>query len=199
MPPGSRSDATRAPARSPCSPTRCRHARDPRRPRGPRAARRRTRSSWKVRVATRPRPRSGCWRCCRRDCQAPGSGDVWTVVRLIVAIALALLLPVPAALAQSSNAPPGNSGIDQYLESVPSSSGDRPSTGGGEDKQGSSLPPRTSARLRALGKDGEAVDRLSATTRAKAKRRKLVAEGTGAAGRAPLPSVGRAISGSDGG
>jgi hypothetical protein len=132
-------------------------------------------------------------------CQARGLRDVWTVVRALLAIALALSLPASAAQAQSSNAPPGNSGIDQYLESVPSSSGNRPATGAGSGNSGA-LPPRTSRKLRQLGEDGVAVERLSATTRAKAKRRKLVAEGTGAAGRAPLPSVGRAISGSaDGG
>src|SRR4051812_1249568 len=42
--------------------------------------------------------------------------------------ALVLLLVTPAA-AQRSEAPPGNAGVDQYLESVPSSGGDRPSKG----------------------------------------------------------------------
>jgi len=44
-------------------------------------------------------------------------------------LAVALLLLPAGASAQSTNAPPGNSAIDEYLETVPSSSGNRPPRG----------------------------------------------------------------------
>jgi hypothetical protein len=49
------------------------------------------------------------------------------VRRLWVLALTALVLAVPAvARAGDSNAPPGNSGIDEYLESVPDAGGNRP-------------------------------------------------------------------------
>jgi hypothetical protein len=79
-------------------------------------------------------------------------------------VALALLLP-SAALAQTpeTNAPPGNSGIDEYLETVPNPTGDAPAPpadGGG----GVPLPSRAREELEDLGADGKAVAALAEQT-----------------------------------
>jgi hypothetical protein len=61
-----------------------------------------------------------------------------------------------AAGAQTSNAPPGNSGVDQYFESVPGAGGNRPSaTQGGP--AGRPLSPAAKRRLERLGADGRAA------------------------------------------
>jgi hypothetical protein len=67
----------------------------------------------------------------------------------------------PPALAQGTNAPPGNSGVDQYLETVPEAGGNRSATGREGDR---GLPARTVERLRAAGADGEAVANLVSST-----------------------------------
>jgi hypothetical protein len=74
------------------------------------------------------------------------------------------------ASAPAQNAPPGNSGVDQYLETVPDAGGDRPPGGrqgiageseaGGRSGPGAALPARTSEELEAAGKDGAALERL---------------------------------------
>jgi hypothetical protein len=66
----------------------------------------------------------------------------------------------PAASAQTTNAPPGNSGVDQYLETVPEASGNR--APGKRDS--SPLSARTEAQLKQAGAQGEAVSKLVATT-----------------------------------
>lgn len=97
--------------------------------------------------------------------------------RLLTAFALALALPVlaaPAAQAQQVNAPPGLSGVDEYLETVPGAGGaERPGGGTGpngdpapgeiEAKTGTAIPADTVRELRAAGEDGERVARLAAT------------------------------------
>ena len=81
---------------------------------------------------------------------------------LSVALCVGLLAScAPAALAQGTNAPPGNSGIDQYLETVPEAGGNRPR----RDGDGASrLPARTVQRLKKAGADGKAVAELVAST-----------------------------------
>lgn len=91
--------------------------------------------------------------------------------------ALCLALPASAA---AQNAPPGNSGVDQYLETVPDAGGDRVPRGGQggaedrvsatgrveggrSDRTGSSLPPGTAGRLEAAGAQGAALERLVAS------------------------------------
>lgn len=70
---------------------------------------------------------------------------------LLLGVLLAALLPAAAA-AQSGTAPPGNSAVDQYRESVPTPDGPR-----------RSLSERERSELRRLGADGaalaEAIDR----------------------------------------
>jgi hypothetical protein len=80
---------------------------------------------------------------------------------LSVAICGALLAGLTsAAVAQDTNAPPGNSGIDQYLETVPDAGGNRPAS----NRNSSQLPARTVKRLKAAGSDGQAVANLVAST-----------------------------------
>lgn len=64
---------------------------------------------------------------------------------LILGVLLAALLPATAG-AQSSAAPPGNSAVDQYRESVPKPDGPR-----------RSLSQRERSELRRLGPDGAAL------------------------------------------
>jgi hypothetical protein len=126
---------------------------------------------------------------------------------MIAACALALLAPAAAAPAQETNAPPGNSGIDEYLETVPSASGNRPTgrvVGGPPARR--ALPERAARALRGRGRDGRALERLvreTAPPRAgpdRARRgRPGASEPAGAGGDSPLRSVVRAVTGDDSG
>src|SRR4051794_20279560 len=63
------------------------------------------------------------------------------------------------ALAQRSVAPPGNSAIDEYLETVPGVSGNRQLTGNPAGR-GPGLPAAARRRLEALGAQGALAARL---------------------------------------
>lgn len=79
-------------------------------------------------------------------------------------VALALALPAAApAQAPQTNAPAGNSAIDEYLETVPGASGNaRPAQGASNDASG--LTPAERVRLEKAGPDGEALaDAVDAT------------------------------------
>lgn len=83
-----------------------------------------------------------------------------------IAAACLVLLAIPqAAAAQRTNAPPGWSGIDQYLETVPGAGGNHPSgevaprRGGGG--QGPPLSPSTRRGLSAQGEPGRAATRFA--------------------------------------
>jgi hypothetical protein len=67
------------------------------------------------------------------------------------------------ALAQEDQvvAPPGNSGIQEYLEIVPAAGGDRPAGGGGQAAR-TRLDAKTAKALRRLGPDGRAAAALAA-------------------------------------
>lgn len=70
---------------------------------------------------------------------------------LVVLAGCALLVPA-AAFAQQTVAPPGNSSIDEYLETVPGAGGNhRPGAGG------TKLSPHAQKALDALGADGKAA------------------------------------------
>lgn len=80
---------------------------------------------------------------------------------LIVAATLAWASPVAA---QGTNAPPGNSGVREYLEVVPGPGGDSPAGdgkhGGDEGRirgRGAPLPRATGDALRSQGADGAAA------------------------------------------
>jgi hypothetical protein len=126
-------------------------------------------------------------------------------VSVLAACALGLAIPAAAA-AQETNAPPGNSAIDEYLETVPSASGNRPATGeGGSHEAGnpSELPAVVAGALRDRGADGRAVADLVRSSRrvrrgdapdqiAGAKPRDPVAEPRGDS---PLTSVAHVVRG----
>jgi hypothetical protein len=126
---------------------------------------------------------------------------------ILAACALALLAPAATAPAQETNAPPGNSGIDEYLETVPSASGNRPTGRIVSGRPATRATPERAARaLRGRGRDGQALERLvreTAPPQARPDRarrgRTSVTEPAGAGGDSPLRSVIRAVTGDDGG
>ncbi len=83
--------------------------------------------------------------------------------RLLVIVPLALVLwsGSVAANAQTTVAPPGNSGVDEYVETVPSANG--PSHQSPSKPSESSLPSSTQQALRSKGSDGAAVVQLAST------------------------------------
>lgn len=89
-----------------------------------------------------------------------------------LSIALLLLLAVPAsALAQSTQAPPGLSATDQYLETVPDSGGNSTVGRGGQApsaadpsvaiKTAQSVPAETLRQLQREGRSGKAAAALA--------------------------------------
>ncbi|MDQ3678078.1 MAG: hypothetical protein M3401_14995 [Actinomycetota bacterium] len=123
------------------------------------------------------------------------------MTRAIMAlVVLALMVPLTAqAQAQQTNAPPGNSAIDEYLETVPGASGStrpRPPAQGGDGV----LTATERARLERLGADGktlaDAVD-ATAPTQKKGSARDL--EVTAGGGRSPARGVLDAVTGNGGG
>jgi len=61
-------------------------------------------------------------------------------------------------------APPGNSGVDQYVEVIPSAGGPVPTPKGGSESGGNALSPQTARRLRAQGSDGRALSAIVEST-----------------------------------
>lgn len=80
-------------------------------------------------------------------------------LRTIVISSLGACAMVVPASAQEVNAPPGNAGIDEYLESVPQASGNRSSY-----LKGTPLPAEARAKLEQQGADGAAVAQLAEAT-----------------------------------
>ena len=124
------------------------------------------------------------------------------MARVLAAIAAFALVLSPAALAQAppqTNAPPGNSAIDEYLETIPSASGSvRPRGPGGGS---AALTPALRRRLDRLGPDGQTLARLVASTSpaaAKAPARREVAAATSAS-RSPAGALIAAATGQDDG
>jgi hypothetical protein len=128
--------------------------------------------------------------------------------RVLSALVALLLIALPsAAIAQSpqTNAPPGNSAIDEYLETVPGATGNqRPRSGG--DPSDATLTPAQRAKLERLGPDGKALaDAVDATAPAPAapaggpKSAGNAAEPSTSQGRSPLSEVVDAATGQDGG
>jgi hypothetical protein len=79
-------------------------------------------------------------------------------VSLVVALSALVVLPSATAAAQS--APPGNSGIDQYIEDTPGAGGDQRNPGGGDP---AALPERSRATLESDPAGAAALD-LAART-----------------------------------
>jgi hypothetical protein len=121
--------------------------------------------------------------------------------RLLPAFVALLLLAVPAtAMGQSAktNAPAGNSAIDEYLETVPGATGNqRPSAGGGPGSGGLTAAQR--ARLERLGPDGKTLaNAVDSTSSARATLHKGTATPSTAQGRSPLGEVLDAATGQSG-
>jgi hypothetical protein len=127
--------------------------------------------------------------------------------RLLATLAVLALAGPSPALAQSTqtNAPPGNSAIDEYLESVPSAGGNTPTAAIVHDRS-QTLGGRAGRSLRASGADGRRLAQIVAATAP----RKAIEAGNGgttaapsadtAKGRSPLGSVADAVlKGSGGG
>lgn len=124
-------------------------------------------------------------------------------------VALVLLgAPASALAAAQTNAPPGNSAIDEYLETVPSATGNSapkpPSAAGakGTTANGSTLTAAQRTQLERLGADGRAladvVDRTSprAPDTSATKHAVPLPDGKG---RSPLSEAIDAATGRDGG
>ena len=94
---------------------------------------------------------------------------------IIALVVLAFALPAMAqAQAPQTNAPPGNSAVDEYLETVPGASGNpRPRTPAPGGAAGSALTAAERARLERLGPDGKTLaDAVEATAPAPGRPRR---------------------------
>lgn len=115
-------------------------------------------------------------------------------------LAALLLLSGPAAAIAQTNAPPGNSAIDEYLETVPGATGNQtPRKAGPGGDSGGVLTAAQRKRLEQLGPDGKALAGVvEATSPAQAKLEPSTAEPSVAEGRSPLSQVLEAATGSSG-
>ncbi len=114
------------------------------------------------------------------------------LLTVLVVIALLAMPSAASARSDATNAPPGNSAIDEYLETVPGATGNRAPGQAGDG----GLTAAQRARLERQGADGKALaDAIDATA---PKRTKPAADLTGT-GRAPIGSVLDIAAGRDGG
>lgn len=118
-------------------------------------------------------------------------------------VVLAFAWPAAAqAQAPQTNAPPGNSAIDEYLETVPGASGSKrpqpPAQNGGDGGEGT-LTPAERARLERLGPDGKTLANAVDATSPSSKKRATDKQEPKSDGRSPAGEVLGAFSGSDGG
>ena len=81
--------------------------------------------------------------------------------RILLLGALAGLIISAPATAASTNAPPGNAGLTQYLETVPSSSGNSPSKQGSKRKV---LSAKARADLAQQGSLGRSLSKFASGT-----------------------------------
>ena len=124
------------------------------------------------------------------------------VLSVLVALALLALPAAATAQAPTTNAPPGNSAIDEYLETVPGATGNtrtRP-PGGSGGSGNDALTAAERARLERLGPDGKALaDAVDATAPSKdAATPKPTATALPAQGRSPVSGVLDTVTGTDG-
>ena len=125
------------------------------------------------------------------------------VIGLFVVVLLAL--PVSAVAKLRTIAPPGNSGVSQYQEDVPTAKGNRPTDtivpGGGSHGGGASGGTISTSTLRALDKQGSAGRKAAALAEATAPGSAPPAKSGGAntsgnSGSSPVTSVVKALTGS---
>jgi hypothetical protein len=115
-------------------------------------------------------------------------------------VALMLLVLPAAAMAQQgpTNAPPGNSAIDEYLETVPSATGDHVPRPPGSHGGSSVLTAAQRARLEKLGPDGKTlVNAIDATAPPPGKPGEKI-DLNNVHGRSPVSAILEAVVGTDG-
>lgn len=114
-------------------------------------------------------------------------------------VVLAFALPATAlAQAPQSTAPPGNSAVDEYLETVPGATGNQRPRPPAQKGSAGVLSTTERARLEQLGPDGRTLaDAVDAT--APVKERAPAAAAPAGTGRSPAGEVIDAVTGSDGG
>jgi hypothetical protein len=125
---------------------------------------------------------------------------VFTMTRAITAlVVLALALPALAhAQAPQTNAPPGNSAVDEYLETVPGATGNsrpRPPRSGAPGV----LSAAQRARLDRLGPDGKTLADAVEATATKPSQAAPKADVLASNGRSPGRELLDAVGGDDGG
>jgi hypothetical protein len=122
------------------------------------------------------------------------------MTRVVTTLAVLVSLALPstsAGQATQTNAPPGNSAVQEYLETVPGASGDRSSSAGGGSKS-PALTAAQRARLERLGPDGKALaDAVDATSPARTATPGSTP--TAGRGRSPLSEVFEVATGDGGG
>lgn len=119
-----------------------------------------------------------------------------TIALVVLALALA---GSAQAQAPQTNAPPGNSAIDEYVETVPGASGNarpRPPAQGGA---AGVLTAAERARLERLGPDGKALAGAVEATAPTTKRNESEPELLEGTGRSPGRELLGAVGGDDGG
>jgi len=123
----------------------------------------------------------------------------------VIALLVSLALPASALATSpgSSIAPPGNSGVSQYREDVPTAKGNRPSSAfvpGGTSGSGPSSGALSSSTVRALDKQGSAGRKAAALAEATAPSIAGPSKNSGSAsqdpGSSPVTSVVKALTGS---
>ena len=119
---------------------------------------------------------------------------------LAVMTAALVLSVVPSAQADRVTAPPGNSGVDQYFETVPSATGNRPpGASGSANHAGPGVSARTQSRLARLGKDGRAAAALAQQTAPGPLARSHPPTSSGAGGGSPFDAILHAVGGDQSG
>lgn len=112
-------------------------------------------------------PPRDCIRCTAAvpDCQLPASGHVCIhVLGRWLTLFLILVLIAPAgATGAEVNAPPGNSGVEEYLETVPSVDGSRKTTGL-RHAAAHAIPSPTQHQLEKAGSDGRSLVQFTETS-----------------------------------
>jgi MYXO-CTERM domain-containing protein len=99
--------------------------------------------------------------------------------RLALTLCLLTFAGAAPATAQEQVAPPGNAGVDEYLETIPEADGNRPVRPPAESGGQGGLDADTQRELESLGDDGEAAARL-------ADRAARQSGGTGSSDKAPV-------------
>jgi hypothetical protein len=124
-------------------------------------------------------------------------------IRLLAVIGTAALSLAMVAAAPAQQVPPGLSGAEQYVETLPSVSGGKPTRDGLGDPGGGApaeaLGPAKARRLEALGADGRGAARLAAQGVPKGRgSRAAEAEGAGPSGSTSIGQVVEQLTGTGG-